>query len=332
MIKVTKLLCFILSFAFLLTFNFKDALASCLDSKDFRGRVCWYNVRHSSMQYEPIPVKIFIPEDYDDKTEVFLFLHGKGYSRRFGAKIDTMFEDIEGLKWMSKRQKAGLSVPIVVAPHDNFEHEVAGVMKRGRDYWIGNESRDWRGFLSEGLMSFLASELKHSYRPEVKAIGVSMGAHGALDLLDNFPEVFSAAAALSPVFRATEGRLKEVQSFKLDYKNSIGFRAIKARSGDECLFAPMSNIYLRTHADDFGYRRVKPSDPLEKAKFLRGYEPNQSIFDQFSRCLKSSNSELMVDYYDLGESSGHSAKYWRRSLPEALNWLVNVRSQKSLDL
>ncbi len=305
---------FIFSIAFIIGFSqptwAEAAPASCESAANFNGEVCWLLIASNSMNGEAVAVKVFIPSPF--APQAFLFLHGKGYTRDYQSTVPTMIENMGGTDWIAQRQQQGLPAPIIVAPQDNFIHMVNGEPRAGRDYWIGTEGRDWSAFFRKDLIPSINDLWSSPQTPLTwKTSGISMGAHGALRLGWLDPQLFTAIASISPIFRSTETQMQDVASFQDRQENSIGFELVHAQTGNDCSLVPNSNHLVRIHSEDFGYRN---------------FHENPALFAFIERCSVAPDAQVTIDRFPIESSDGHSSEYWQEVLPETFDWLFQQTS------
>lgn len=276
-----------------------QAMGVCFEKDGFKR--CDLDIYSSALNHNEVPLFWYMSEAIDFKKEVqfALFLHGRGFARHCEAN-DSMLEHV-GVKDLF--EQVGPQV-ILVAPQDIFIHDDSNSF--GQDYWIGKEGRDWSSFLGEELPRFvdvLSASLEISkYRFDM-ALGISMGAHGAMMMGQNYPEQFKKIAALSPIFKTVSSEIPEgdfdvfMKKSTLVEENNIG-AIVRANQ-----FLKNEKSYFSISEADFGRNGEK-------------YPKAQIVWHELS-LMRDRNT--IVDISD--DNLGHSMNYWRLHLPKAINFL-----------
>jgi len=142
-----------------------------------------------------MPYRVYLPPDYDDpppdgqpakRFPVLYLLHGLGAGMRQWTRLG-LDDELDRLAGADQR------VPFIV------------VMPTGRaGYWVNHPDGGprWGDYVAKDLVSFVDQTYRTITRREARAIGgISMGAHGALQLTFNNPDVFGTVGAHSPALR-----------------------------------------------------------------------------------------------------------------------------------
>lgn len=255
---------------------------------------------------QPIAVKTWGAERAQASTPVFLFLHGRGYAHGPESSQSVMLEAMGLESWLqSSIGKA--CAPVILSPQDQFLHG----SRVGRDYWLGNDQRQWLPFLHQELRSYLENRWPALSDKPWGLFGISMGAHGALSLGLLDPAKTSAVVAISPVFR-TESTLNPA-AYPGFY--SKGQYQPQRSLGQRLLDHPQSTIealkafphWIRIHQRDFS---------LNIERFPNSTTIWKNLRDQSHPPLH----QILVER-DPESSSGHDTTYWRHVLAESLNFL-----------
>ncbi|MAF77559.1 MAG: hypothetical protein CME63_16155 [Halobacteriovoraceae bacterium] len=252
-----------------------------------------------------IPVFIFLPHfndptlerEYIEEAHSVLFLHGRGYARQMNEP-GSMLEHAD----LNQVFKTLQSPMIFIAPQDIVVQD--DNQKIGNDYWLGNGSRDWDTFLSHELPESLSHLNLNSERLSV--LGISMGAHGALMLGSKHPELISHTLSLSPIFRSSFDEIPEMD------------RDIFLQKGLEKL-----------EEFSFGTKLLNQTAQLPKSLYVEidyrdfGLDLNQfpNSVDVWGRLIHESFKHPGQRVKIVQEGSGHSMKYWKTAIKDALSWL-----------
>ena len=265
---------------------------------------CDYSLKTNSLNKNDAPVFVYKSVNLDQYKSVqyILFLHGRGYARQIGAR-DSMLEHLKLNDFFADQKNANI---IFIAPQDIFFHEDSESI--GQDYWIGKEGRDWGRFLGLDIPIF-ANYLNQRLQVDGNlktVIGISMGAHGALMLGQNYQMNYQNVIALSPIFRPTISEIPVNDNdifFKKGIKDleEINF-GTKINHGT----AIMANrTYITISKTDFG---------LDRKNFPNGRE-------SWDRLLKMNidNNEHHIKI--LSDERGHSIGFWQDQFKASINWL-----------
>ncbi len=252
---------------------------------------------------QPVYVKAWIPNHLPKQPDVLLFLHGRGSGSPVCAP--SMIEKM-GL-YQAFGSQAFLQNPhIILAPQDVFRQHDNG--ESGADYWIGSEGRNWSIFLGVELPAFMQKHFGTSL--SWKAMGVSMGAHGVMKLATDFPQLYTAFAGLSPVFRPTWAEIPSEMRDVFVHTREDGVAEIVNNLGASLLnkvHFHLPSHYITVHQNDFGLNpEVFPSARLVWAELQKLGDP---------RSVTEISSEQNVD--------GHSMEFWQMKFPNAMKWLLD---------
>lgn len=268
---------------------------------------CDILMESKSLADQSVPLFIFQSNrlNRDQNVEVILFLHGRGYSRDIGSQ-DSMLDTI-GPKEIF--DTFGDQI-VFIAPQDIFIHQDTN--SKGQDYWIGKEGRDWRSFLGrelpEKMTELLAAQGIYSYEFK-KVTGVSMGAHGALSLGHYFPGQYEQVVALSPIFRPVKEEMPQGDYDVFLEENPYG-EPIEVRDG-----VNMGDLALK---DRF---QLAPKTYIATSKTDFGIDPNKypKAVEVWDKLNLQRNDNHFIEFSE--NPHGHSMKYWREALPEALRFM-----------
>lgn len=155
---------------------------------EYAGRV-WNDSFWSPILEREMPYLIYLPPDYEATTKHYptvYLLHGVGghYGEWFGYgmlnEADRMMVDGE------------IDEMIIVLPQGD------------QDYWIDRPDGgpQWADYVAKDVVGYVDRTYRTIPIPQERAIGgLSMGAHGALQIGFNFPQVFGIIGAHSPSIR-----------------------------------------------------------------------------------------------------------------------------------
>jgi len=142
-----------------------------------------------------MPYQIYLPPGYFDEPDpqpgrrypVVVLLHGLGAGYRQWPRLGA----IEALE-----REAAAGRPIIA------------VMPEGRNgYWVNHADGGplWGDYVARDLMAHIDATYRTIPRREARAIGgISMGAHGALQLALTHPDLFGTIGAHSPALRTRD--------------------------------------------------------------------------------------------------------------------------------
>lgn len=141
-----------------------------------------------------MPYRVFLPPDYHaaersgNRYPVLYLLHGMGgrYDEWSGYGVEEVANQLF--------KDGKLVHTIIVAPQG------------GLGYWMNQDGgTPWADYMARDLVRHVDGAFRTIARREARAVGgLSMGAHGALQLALNFPETFGIAGAHSPSIRTAE--------------------------------------------------------------------------------------------------------------------------------
>ena len=141
-----------------------------------------------------MPYRVFLPPDYytaarsDQRYPVLYLLHGMGgrYDEWSGYGLE---EVANGLMKDGK-----------------FPHTIVVAPQGGLGYWMNQDGgTPWADYVAKDFVKHVDATYRTISRREARAIGgLSMGAHGAVQLALNYPDVFGIAGAHSPSIRPEE--------------------------------------------------------------------------------------------------------------------------------
>ncbi len=266
---------------------------------------CDYTLKTESLAHNNVPVFVYTSLKKRNKpVEYILFLHGRGYAREIGAK-DSMLEHLK-LNDFYKDQKN--SDFVFIAPQDIFHHEDSQSI--GQDYWIGKNDRDWDRFLGIDIPLF-TKNLNQQLQTEGTlrtVLGISMGAHGALMLGQNYQNTYPQVIALSPIFRPTPSEIPTNDNDIFLKFGVLGLEHInfgtKLNHGTALL---AERTYITISQTDFG---------LSKENFPNGRESWERLLD-----TKNGENDSFIEI--LSDERGHSMALWQDQLNAAFVWLFN---------
>lgn len=258
-----------------------------------------FEILSPALDNSKVPVFVLRSKELDPESDVefVLFLHGRGYARKMNVQ-GSMLEHLGIQKLLKKYPQT-----IFIAPQDIFYHEDSHSI--GQDYWIGAKNRDWTSFLGEELPLFVdAYKTDNGLRGNFKTIlGISMGAHGSLFTAQKYPEQFPVSIALSPVFRPVEAEMPKEDLDVFLKSPELGIEAYnlgaRVLSG---IYSLPQRTYISISEADFG---------LDEEKFPRALDCWQALL----------TSKASKDFIEINpDPSGHSAIFWGKQLPIALDW------------
>ncbi|MEC7275877.1 MAG: alpha/beta hydrolase-fold protein [Bdellovibrionota bacterium] len=272
-------------------------LSQCLIKSGYKR--CDYSVHSEALGNSDIPVFLYESEGLDPEKEVHfvLFLHGRGYSREVGAK-DSMLDHL-GL--VDTFKITGDQV-IFVAPQDRFFHDDSQSV--GQDYWIGKEGRSWSGFLTGELHDFVSNLSQkrgvNSFQFN-SAVGISMGAHGALMLGHNHPDFYQHIGVLSPIFRPVVQEMPESDYDVFLHPNGEVIEEVN-----------MGNLSLQNKLN----LKTQTVITISETDFGLDSDKFPMALKAWDHLLKSKNDLLDVSISP--HQGGHSMSFWREELGKVL--------------
>jgi len=236
-----------------------------------------------------MPYRVYLPPGYAEGTRHYpslYLLHGMGGS-------DREWQDLGIASAADRLIAAGQIAPLII------------VMPEGaRSYWVDQASggEQWGHYTAVDLVNEIDATYRTIERTRSRAIGgLSMGAHGALQLALNYPGEFGAVGAHSLVLR----RFDSIPSY---FGNATEFAArdpmqiVPARGPGSCTFA----LWIDIGASD----------------------PWTGLAEQF----ESELTDLGVRHEWHLWSGDHSGTYWSAHLDDYLrfyNASLNTRAARS---
>ncbi len=229
-----------------------------------------------------VKVLTLLPNGYDPNLAygVVYFLHGRTGDRN-------VLRDVDACRALDMHVARG-GTPFVMVAMDGENY-----------YWMNGASNGVR------MGDAVVREWVHLTERRIRTIpapagrviaGISMGGHGAIQLSINYPGVFGAVGAHSPVFRT------EPETY-LDFPGEFG------RGNDFANRDPVSLIARNPRAlsvplfFDIGARDPFVANTIQFGQTLERLVPQPSVF------------ALGTD--GIG---GHEVGYWRHHFPEYISW------------
>ncbi|MGH2350381.1 MAG: alpha/beta hydrolase, partial [Chloroflexota bacterium] len=174
-----------------------DRLEAAFDGGLPEQRGEWREVRfHSRSLGREVTYLAWLPPGYDTTNRAYptlYLLHGVGGGAGFGFDEwlgYALTEDLDRLLAL------GLIEPMIV------------VLPNGEQgYWMNHADGGpkWADYVARDLVAHVDATYRTVPQRQARAVGgLSMGAHGALQLALNYPEVFGVAGAHSPTLRPFE--------------------------------------------------------------------------------------------------------------------------------
>lgn len=269
------------------------------DAKD--SRACTMFVRSNALD-EDVPLRVIVPPGYPagGPYSVVYFLHGRDSSML--PDRPSMAEALGFPELMAARSK-GAAKWILVAPQD----------RRGHDYWMNGakNGRRWNDFLAWDLPEEIERSFPVKTQPCGRLLsGVSMGAYGAFYHFVQHPMLYAGFAAHSPLFRTNR---EEVEINGRD-------PAVFGVSEGELNKRLVTRIYRRdgVHHGRPMWVDIGDHDQLAVNHYKKTFD--------FIRELKSREPRARIAIRE-GLNEDHSFGYWRRHLPEALDWYDETLAQ-----
>lgn len=138
-----------------------------------------------------MPYRVFLPPNYyaperaGQRYPVMYLLHGMGgrYDEWSGYGLEEVANDL---------MKDG-----------KFPHTIIVAPQGGLGYWMNQDGgTPWADYVARDVVRHVDATYRSIARREARAVGgLSMGAHGALQLALNYPDMFGIAGAHSPSIR-----------------------------------------------------------------------------------------------------------------------------------
>jgi enterochelin esterase family protein len=171
-----------------------------------------------------MPYRIFLPPGYERSSRAYptlYLLHGMGGS-------DRQWQDMGVAAAADRLIAAGKIAPLII------------VMPEGeRAYWVDHASggQKWGRYTAVDVVSEVEANFRSIPRRQSRAIGgLSMGAHGALQLALNYPGEFAAVGAHSLVLRRF-GNAPAFFGTATDFAKRDPTQLVQARGREGCSFA-----------------------------------------------------------------------------------------------
>jgi S-formylglutathione hydrolase FrmB len=224
---------------------------------------------------------VILPKNYQKNLHygAVYFLHGRGGDRHL----------VQGLGFCEQMDllvDQGRTPFVVIAPDGKNSYWVNGALTHER----------WADMVTKSLIQDAQKKYSLISNSSARVVaGISMGGHGAIQLSLNYPGIFGAIGAHSPVFRTQEEASRDFyDEFGTgnDYQSRDPFSLIKFKG--KRIVTP---IYM-----DMGGQDVWLANTKRFADFL------QSL-------------HIPGDYRVGDDSIGaHELGYWQYHLPQYLNW------------
>ncbi|MBI3969776.1 MAG: hypothetical protein HY332_00685 [Chloroflexi bacterium] len=141
-----------------------------------------------------MPYRVYLPPNYDAperagrRYPVIYLLHGVSgrYDEWSGYGVDQVANDL--------------------LADGKFAHTIIVMPQGGMGYWMNQDGGTfWGDYVARDLVEHVDATFRTIPKREARAIGgLSMGAHGAMQLALNHPDVFGIAGAHSPSIRSQE--------------------------------------------------------------------------------------------------------------------------------
>lgn len=226
--------------------------------------------------------RVYFSQKYDPNKihSVVYFLHGRNGNKWTLDQLD-IFKSLDN--WVLKNPHKNI---LIVAPECN------------NCYWMNAARMNarWADVITQELVSDVEKKFNTLRSPRGRLIsGISMGGHGATQIMLNYPHIFGAMAAHSPVYRTQEEALK-------DFADQFG-------SGDDFQNRdPFSLIMIKN-------KKIEGSIWIDIGG--SDYALNQT--SRFADIVRQYgfNGELHIGEDSVG---GHNGGYWSWHLPEYLQW------------
>lgn len=261
-------------------------------------------ILQSDLLNRPIEYAVLLPEGYDKSEEsypVVYLLHGYGDD-------ETAWYKNGALKFYADNNLAATGPMIFVMPQAFNTYYI--------DKFNGNFP--YMEMFVDELVPEIDSRFRTKKDKSQRAVmGYSMGGYGALILPAMNPDVFSVSIPLSMSFRTDEQYMAESQG-SFDNQWAPNFGPARGVSGEARLteyFKQRSPFYFFDAADVSSYNNVK---------FLIDCGDDEESLIFTNNNLHSLMRENGVDHEYRVRSGGHSFDYWKKSYPEALQFISNA--------
>jgi len=185
----------------------------------------------------------------------------------------------------------------------------------GNGYFINSNIEQQADFLQDELFPYIYNILPLSKkREDTFLLGISAGAFGAINWVENAPQHFSKVALISgcySYFHKANDQLKHCREQYAIYQ--LAYKKILPSLGDETLFPTDNDMtqILPTSETVQNWPRVSLFCGAEDYLSL----PSTQIF--YDACKKTGlNIALNTS------SGGHNNTYWAKVFPDVIDWLV----------
>jgi S-formylglutathione hydrolase FrmB len=225
--------------------------------------------------------------DASEKYAAVYFLHGRGGNRYFIRDLGIC----ETIDRLSDENKANF---LIIAPDGNNSYWLDGAYTHQR----------WAKMVSSDLIEDAERKLPLKKGKAFRVLsGISMGGHGAIQIGLNYPHVFGAIGAHSPVFRTQEEASRDFYyefGTGEDYQQRDPFSLMKIKG--KRLSAP---LYIDMGGQD---------------EWIK----NTSAFSQY---LSEINFQG-VSFVGSDSQGGHRNGYWQHHFLEYLRWYSTQLANK----
>ena len=238
--------------------------------------------KHQSTAWA-VRYRVTLPKGYDSDQvhSVVYFLHGRNGNRYFLENLGIL----EQLDILSNDNKINF---IIVSP------------ECGNCYWMNAALIDerWGDVVTQELIADVEKKYFVYHEPAGRLLaGISMGGHGAIQLVLNNPHIYGAVAAHSPVFRTQEETSRDYyEQFGTGdaFQNRDPFSLIKVKR--KRMTIP---LWIDIGGADFAFKNTK----------------------NFANLLQTLGS---IGEQHIGEdqTGDHSNRYWSFYLHSYLEWYL----------
>jgi putative tributyrin esterase len=224
---------------------------------------------------------VILPKNYDPTKEygTVYFLHGRDGNRHF-------VKDLGICQQLDRLVDEGETPFIVIAPDG------------GNSYWLNGAltGQRWADMVTGDLIEDAEKKYPLVSRADARVIaGISMGGHGAIQLSLNFPGVYGAIGAHSPVFRTQEEASK---NFYYEFGTGLDFQERDPFSLINNLGKKITTpIYIDMGARDVWISNTKNFQQLLQSQYVSG--------------------EFHVGEDGIG---AHDLRYWKYHMESYVNW------------
>ena len=261
-------------------------------------------ILQSTLLNRTVEYAVLLPADYNDTKDsypVVYLLHGYGDD-------ETAWYTSGGLQYYVDKCVAETGPMIYVMPQGYKTYYI--------DKYTG--SFPYMEMFVEELVPEIDARFRTKKDKSQRAVmGYSMGGYGALILPSMYPEVFSIGIPLSMSFRTDEQYIAESQS-SFDNQWAPNFGPAQGTSGTARLtdyFKDRSPFYFFNEENLTVYNNLK---------FLIDCGDDEEALIFTSNNLHSLMRSNGVSHEYRVRSGGHSFDYWKKSYPEALQFIGNA--------